>query len=95
MKITVDLDKSTVVQLRREAARQKRSMSELVEDALRPMFRPQLRPGRLPTLPRFSSGGLLVDVADREALYNAMEGPSYFEKLYGPVRPPHSKNETK
>ena len=28
----------------------------------------------LPSLPSFKSGGALVDLADREALYRAMEG---------------------
>lgn len=28
----------------------------------------------LPPLPSFQSGGALVDVADRDALYDAMEG---------------------
>src|SRR5262245_57091792 len=30
--------------------------------------------GRIPALPKFRSGGALVDVADRDALYHAMEG---------------------
>jgi hypothetical protein len=49
-------------------------MSELVETALRLLF--QARKSRRATaaLPSFKSGGTLVDVADREALYHAMEG---------------------
>jgi hypothetical protein len=30
--------------------------------------------GRIPALPTFRSGGTLVDIADRDALYQAMEG---------------------
>jgi hypothetical protein len=49
--------------------------SELVEAALRHMLdqRPQ-KPGELPELPSFAGGRPLVDIADREALYQAMEG---------------------
>jgi hypothetical protein len=49
-------------------------MSELVETALRMLFRPQKKKEEIPPLPTFRSGGTLVDIADREALYQAMEG---------------------
>jgi hypothetical protein len=74
MKTTLNIDDSVMAQLKREAARQRRTMSELVEAALRLMFQGQRRGGPLPPLPTFRSGGHLVDVADREALYQAMEG---------------------
>jgi len=74
MKTTLNIDDTVVTQLKREAARQKRTMSELVETALRGLFRSQRKRGELPPLPTFRSGGTLVDVADRDALYQAMEG---------------------
>ena len=74
MKTTLNIDDSVMAQLRREAARQGRTMSELVETALRLLFRPQKARGDLPPLPTFESGGHLVDVSDRDALYRAMEG---------------------
>jgi len=50
-------------------------MSELVETALRNLFRAQKKKNAdLPPLPILHSGGALVDVADRDALYQAMEG---------------------
>jgi len=49
-------------------------MSELVETALRLLLQPPRRKSALPPLPAFPSGGHLVDVADRDALYQAMEG---------------------
>ena len=49
-------------------------MSELVKTALRYLFRSQKEPAELAPLPVFRSGGALVDVADRDALYQAMEG---------------------
>jgi Arc/MetJ family transcription regulator len=67
MKTTFDIDDMVMAQLRREAARQGRTMSELVEMALRLLFRSQRKREDLPPLPTFRSGGTLVDVADREA----------------------------
>ena len=74
MKTTLNIDDSVMAQLRREAARQGRTMSDLVETALRLLF--QAKKGRrdLAPLPTFKSGGQFVDIADREALYQAMEG---------------------
>ena len=74
MKTTLNIDDTVMARLRREAARTGRTMSELVETALRRLLqaRPEAKP--LKPLPTFRSGGALVDVADREALYRAMEG---------------------
>jgi hypothetical protein len=74
MKTTRNIDKTVMAQLRREVARQGRTMSELVETALRSLFRSQKQPAEVPPLPVFQSGGALVDVAERDALYQAMEG---------------------
>jgi hypothetical protein len=74
MKTTLHIDDTVMLQLKREAARQRRTMSDLVETALRLLFRSQKKRGEMPPLPTFSSGGTLVDVADRDALYQAMEG---------------------
>ena len=48
-------------------------MSELVEAALRLLLDREPETGELPELPTFHGGELLVDVADRDALYDAME----------------------
>lgn len=74
MKTTLNIDDTVMAELKREAARQGRTMSELVETALRMFFRPQKKSEELPALPTFRSGGAMIDVADREALYQAMEG---------------------
>jgi hypothetical protein len=73
MKTTLNIDDTVMAQLKRESARQRRTMSELVETALRMLFRASKKRGQLPPLPVFRSGGTLVDVADRDALYRAME----------------------
>jgi uncharacterized protein DUF6364 len=74
MKTTLQIDDTVMAQLKREAARQGRTMSELVESALRSLFRSQKKSVELRPLPVFHSGGPLVDIADRDALYQAMEG---------------------
>ncbi len=74
MKTTLNIDDTVMAELKREAARQGRTMSEMVETALRLLLRSRRKPGAPPTLPSFHSGGALVDIADRDALYQAMEG---------------------
>lgn len=74
MKTTLQLDDAVAGQLKREAARQGRTMSEVVEAALRLLFRAQRKLGRLPKLPRYRSGGHQVDISDRDRLYDFMEG---------------------
>lgn len=74
MKTTLNIDDTVMTELKREAARQGRTMSEMVETALRLLLRPRLKRVDLPPLPTFRSGGALVDIADRDALYQAMEG---------------------
>ena len=74
MKTTLNIDAALAARLKREALRQGRSMSELVETALRLLFRARPAPPELPELPSFESGGALVDVANRGALHDAMDG---------------------
>jgi len=74
MKTTINIDDAVFAELKSEAARQGRTMSDMVETALRLMLRSQPRRGRIPALPTFRSGGTLVDIAERDALYHAMEG---------------------
>jgi hypothetical protein len=74
MKTTLNIDETVMSELKREAARQGRTMSEMVETALRLLLRSQRKRGAVPALPKFHSGGALVDISDRDALYHAMEG---------------------
>lgn len=75
MKTTLNIDDSVMAKLRRESARSGRTMSELVEAGLRLVLRPESAQARakLAALPALHSGGHIVDVADRDALYRAME----------------------
>ena len=74
MKTTLNIDDTVMAELKREAARQRRTMSEMIETALRLLLRSRQEPGALPPLPSFKRGGTLVDIADRDALYQAVEG---------------------
>lgn len=74
MKTTLNIDATVMARLKREAARQSRTMSEMVETALRLLLREQPPRAEIPALPTFHGGGTFVDIADRDALYQAMEG---------------------
>jgi hypothetical protein len=74
MKTTLVIDDTVMERLRQEAARQGRTISELVEAALRSFLERSPKRAPPPPLPSFDSGGAYVDIADREALYQAMEG---------------------
>ena len=74
MKTTLNIDDSVMARLKKEAARRGCTMSELVESALRLLLTSKETPRSIPSLPVFRSGGPLVDIADRDALYDAMEG---------------------
>jgi hypothetical protein len=73
MKTTLNIDDSVMAKLRQEAARSGRTMSELVETALRNLLRSRTASAELKPLPTFDSGGAMVDIADRDALYRAMD----------------------
>ena len=74
MKTTLNIDDNVMTRLRLESAQTGRMMSKLVETALRRLLQSRPEPVDLQPLPTFDSGGALVDIADREALYQAMEG---------------------
>jgi hypothetical protein len=75
MKTTLNIVDTVLAELRREAASQGRTMSEMVETAVRLLLRShRKRRAPLPPLPTFDGGAELVDIADRNALYDAMEG---------------------
>ena len=73
VKITSKIDDSVMTRLKKEAASRGCTMSELVESALRLLFQSEKTPKKIPSLPKFKSGGPLVDIADRDSLYQAMK----------------------
>lgn len=77
METTLTLDDAVMRELREEAARRGTTLSALVEAAVRRMLAERSAPKRetdeLPPLPTWSGGKPLVDVADREALYEVID----------------------
>lgn len=73
MKTTLNISESVMHALKTEAAKQGKTMSELVEAALRALLEEKPQAAELPPLPEFSSGGARVNVANREMLYDVME----------------------
>jgi len=74
MKTTLNIDDSVMALLKQEAARRGCTMSELMESALRALLTAKEKSAPIPPLPSFKSGGAFVEIADRDALYQAMEG---------------------
>ncbi len=78
MKTTLNIDDTVMQRLREEAARRGTTMSALVEAGLRRVLSAPALSGRgadvLPPLPTWRSGGIRVDVADREELYRLVDG---------------------
>ena len=74
MKTTLNISDVTMRAVKREAARRRQTMSAMVEAALRMIVAPEQRKVKLPPLPEFGSGGLRINVANRDALYSVMGG---------------------
>jgi hypothetical protein len=75
MKTTLIIDDRIMRRLKVEAARRRTTVSSLVEAALRTLLDgPQTRKQEMPPLPAFDLGKARVDIANRESLYQAMEG---------------------
>lgn len=73
MKTTLILPDNLVRALKRRAADRATTLSEVVAEALRLGLEKEPR-SELPPLPVYRMGTARVDVSDREALYQAMEG---------------------
>lgn len=77
MKTTLNIDDTVMQRLREEAPRRGTTMSALVEAGIRRILDDDPPVGStvdsLPPLPTWHSGGMLVDVSNRDELYRAME----------------------
>jgi len=73
MKTTLNISEKVMRELKQEAARTGKTMSELVEDALRcALLKPKKNVQKV-TLPAFRGGKPRVDISNRELLYEVME----------------------
>ncbi len=73
MKTTLSISDAVMRSLKREAASQGKTLSELVETALRASLHAKPIETELPPLPEFGTGGARVNVANRDMLYDVME----------------------
>ena len=93
METTLTLDDAVMRELREEAARRGTTLSALVETAVRrilaerPAPKPETGTDELPPLPTWS-GEPLVDVADRDALYEALDDEQLAPKQEADELPP-------
>jgi hypothetical protein len=73
MKTTLNIDETIMTRLKEEAARRGKTMSELVESALRMLLEEKKDRKVPPGLPSFHGGVPRVNIANRDALYDLME----------------------
>jgi hypothetical protein len=73
MKTTLVIDDQVMAKLKQEAARRGKTISDLVESALRLFLRPPPRSKELPPLPTFKGGKPLIDISNRERLYDFLD----------------------
>ncbi len=85
-KTTLNIDEAIMARLKEEAIRRKTTMGALVEAGIRKILAEGEAPapvaGDLPPLPLYDMGEPLVDVADRDALYEVLDRERD-ERLYG------------
>lgn len=84
MKTTLEIDERVMRALKARAAQEGRTMSELVEAALRALLDgKRARPAELPELPLFDTGGWIPGlVEDRDRLHDHLEAERD-QRLYG------------
>ncbi len=88
MKTTLILPDPVLRDLKRHAAKRGTTMSELAAELLRKGLNDRPKPTHLPPLPSFNAGPLLVDVADRDAMYDILDAERD-ERLYGRAKRKH------
>jgi len=90
MKSTLVIDDTVMVKVKEKAARDRTTISEIVEAALRNYLEPKDSPRDLQPLPSWNLGQLPVDVSDKDALYEFLEDDEYMIRR-GFISPPKKK----
>lgn len=74
MKTTLNISDVVMRRLKKESAQRGKTMSEIVEAALRLLFQKKSEgtSPKLPPLPELDTGGARVNIANRETLYDVM-----------------------
>lgn len=84
MKTTLEIDETVMRELKARAAREGRTMSELVETALRALLAERPAPGALPPLPVFNLGGLSDHADSRDEMDAFLGDDDLDEQLLAP-----------
>jgi hypothetical protein len=74
MKTTLIIPDQLFRELKRKAAQRRATLSEVVAEVLRRGLDDRAAPAKLSPLPTHRMGRPKIDLADRNALYDAMEG---------------------
>ena len=82
MKTTLVIPDSVFRALKRRAVERGETMSRLVTEYLQEGLRERRKPNRSFRLPSFDTGPLLVDVSNRDALYDVLDADRD-KRLYG------------
>jgi hypothetical protein len=85
MKTTLIIPDPVFHELKRQAAKRGTTLSALAAELLRKGLTERPKPVRLPPLPSFNAGRPLVDIANREALFDLLDAERD-ERLYGRIR---------
>ncbi|OGL46270.1 MAG: hypothetical protein A2161_14835 [Candidatus Schekmanbacteria bacterium RBG_13_48_7] len=73
MKITLNISDIVMKRLKEESTRSGKTMSELIETALRIMLSHEKTQKKILELPLFDGGEFLVDISNRDYLYDVMD----------------------
>ncbi len=73
MKTTLEIPDHLMRDLKERAARDGKTMSELVEAALRALLEEKPEAKELPPLPTWNSGGFLINIDSRAEWYDQLE----------------------
>lgn len=73
MKTTLEIPDHLMRDLKERAARDGKTMSELVEAALRALLEEKPAAKELPPLPTWNSGGFLINIDSRAEWYDQLE----------------------
>lgn len=73
MKTTLEIPDQLMRDLKERAARDGKTMSELVESALRTLLAERPEAKELPPMPTWNSGGLLVNIDSRAEWYDQLD----------------------
>lgn len=85
MKTTLIIPDPVFRELKKQATERDTTLSELATEFLRQGLRQPPKPKRLPRLPSFKMGPPLIDIANREEIYRALDAERH-ARLYGAVK---------